>query len=65
MLKNEWINPMHTQVPGPDGKPSYGGACFPKDTNALLHFMRTKGSPHKVLEGCVEERNSMRELKLK
>ncbi len=65
MLKNEWINPMHTQVPGPDGKPSYGGACFPKDTSALLHFMKTKGSPHKVLEGCVEERNSMREFKLK
>ena len=42
MLKNGWINPMHTQVPGPDGLPSYGGACFPKDTNALLHFMKKK-----------------------
>jgi len=32
MLKNKWINPMHTNVPGPDGKLSYGGHCFPKDT---------------------------------
>ena len=30
---------MHTNVPGTDGKLSYGGACFPKDTNALNNFM--------------------------
>ena len=28
MLKNKWINPMHTMVPGTDGQLSYGGACF-------------------------------------
>lgn len=65
MIKNNWINPMHTQVPGPDGEPSYGGACFPKDTNALKHFMKTHGSPSKVLEACIEERDLMREHKLK
>ena len=65
MLKNNWINPMHTQVPGPDGQPSYGGACFPKDTNALNHFMKTNGSPNRVLEACIDERDSMREHKLK
>ena len=30
MLVNSWINPMHTDVPGPDGKMGYGGMCFPK-----------------------------------
>jgi UDPglucose 6-dehydrogenase len=60
MIKNGWINQMHTDVPGRDGLPSYGGLCFPKDTNALKHFMKTKGSPHKVLEACIEERNRMR-----
>lgn len=65
MLDNGWINPMHTEVPGPDGQPSYGGACFPKDTNALNHFMKTIGSPNKVLQACIEERDSMREHKLK
>jgi UDPglucose 6-dehydrogenase len=65
MFKNNWINPMHTLVPGTDGGPSYGGACFPKDTNALCHMMKTLGSPHGVLEACIEERNKMREFKLK
>ena len=60
MLKNGWINPMHTLVPGPDGQLSYGGACFPKDTNALNQFMKKVGSPHEVLEACIKERNKMR-----
>ena len=65
MLKNDWTNPMHTLVPGPDGKFSYGGSCFPKDTNALNHFMKSSGSPNKILEACIKERDLMREYKLK
>ena len=42
MLNNNWINPMHTKVPGTDGKLSYGGACFPKDTNAFTIFYEKK-----------------------
>jgi len=61
MLKNDWINPMHTDVPGHDGSLSYGGACFPKDTNALLQAMKRNGTPHAVLEGCVRERNVLRD----
>lgn len=60
MLKNNWINPMHTKVPGTDGQLSYGGYCFPKDTNALLQFMKRLDTPSKVLEATVEERNIMR-----
>lgn len=60
MLKNGWINPMHTKIPGPDGQISYGGACFPKDTQALLHHMQRLDSPHAVLEACVKERDTMR-----
>ena len=60
MLKNNWINPMHTKVPGSDGQLSYGGMCFPKDTNALLYFMKKMDSPHSVLEATVYERNTMR-----
>ena len=61
MIKNGWINPMHTTVPGPDGQLSYGGYCFPKDTNALLNHMKREGTPHKVLEATVDERNEMRQ----
>jgi UDPglucose 6-dehydrogenase len=60
MIKNNWINPMHTQVPGIDGQLSYGGLCFPKDTNALLQFMKRCGTPSKVLDATIEERNIMR-----
>lgn len=60
MLKNGWINPMHTNVPGPDGKLSYGGMCFPKDTNALLSFMKDCNTPHRVLQATVEEHDEMR-----
>ena len=60
MLKNSWINPMHTQVPGTDGKLSYGGMCFPKDTMALNSFMTTNNTPHAVLNSCIDERNQMR-----
>lgn len=60
MLKNKWINPMHTKVPGPDGQLSYGGYCFPKDTNALLSYMKDKNTPHMVLDATVNERNLMR-----
>ncbi len=31
LLAGGWINEMHTQVPGPDGKMGYGGACLSKD----------------------------------
>jgi UDPglucose 6-dehydrogenase len=61
MLKNGWINPMHTIVPGTDGKLSYGGMCFPKDTGALLSLMKLVGSPHQVLEATVTERKSLRD----
>ena len=60
MLKNNWINPMHTKVPGRNDELSYGGNCFPKDTNALLQFMKKNSSEHKVLEAVINERNTMR-----
>lgn len=60
MLKNKWINPMHTKVPGPDGKLSYGGLCFPKDTMALNEFMKIQNTPSLVLSACIQERNEMR-----
>lgn len=60
MLKNGWINKMHTDVPGPDGNISYGGYCFPKDTNALNGLMLSLDSPNGILQACISERNKMR-----
>ena len=61
MLKNNWINPMHTIIPGPDGQISYGGLCFPKDTNALNKYMIKEGTPNKILDATIKERNEMRD----
>lgn len=60
MLKNDWISPNHVTVPGTDGKMSYGGMCFPKDTNALYQLMLKKGTPSEVLGAVIKERNIMR-----
>ena len=60
MLKNNWINSMHTKVPGPDGNISYGGLCFPKDTNALNKYMEKNDCSRQILEACIKERNLMR-----
>jgi UDP-glucose 6-dehydrogenase len=38
--------------------------CFPKDTKALSHLMKTLGTPNKVLEACIEERDGIRDSKL-
>ena len=60
MIKNGWINDMHTKVPGTDNKLSYGGFCFPKDTNALCNHMLKNNSPCEVLKATIEERNKIR-----
>lgn len=41
ILLSGYINDMHTQVPGPDGKFGYGGKCFPKDVDAFSKATET------------------------
>lgn len=60
MLKNNWISKMHTNVPGTDGKLSYGGMCFPKDTNALNEYLSYKQISNKIIDATIKERNKMR-----
>ena len=62
MLANNWINPMHTNIPGHDNMISFGGACFPKDISALNQLMNSSDSSNKVVEAVITERNLMREL---
>lgn len=51
--KDDRIGPGHTQVPGPDGKPGYGGTCFPKDTNALRYIMQEHDVESPVIDSVV------------
>jgi len=53
------IGHSHMQVPGPDGRKGYGGACFPKDTKAFSHFAEGQLT---VLDKVIEENNIYRSL---
>jgi len=50
------IGSSHTKVPGFDGKQGYGGACFPKDTNALINY----SDRFTLVEECVRINNEYR-----
>lgn len=42
----------HLNVPGPDGKLGFGGACFPKDINAIISLAKKLNVNMNVLEGA-------------
>ena len=50
-LRDGRVGHSHCQVPGPDGKNGYGGSCFPKDVQALIHFSKEIGVNLNVVEG--------------
>lgn len=54
------IGTSHMQVPGPDGHFGFGGACFPKDTSALLKIAEQVGVDMMVLEAAVKKNTLLR-----
>jgi UDPglucose 6-dehydrogenase len=54
------IGASHMSVPGPDGRRGFGGACFPKDTVALVHYAEQLGVPFTVLKEVVKINQSIR-----
>jgi len=50
----------HMQVPGPDGMFGFGGACFPKDTSALLKTAEQQGIDMMVLDAAVKKNTILR-----
>ena len=60
MVLDPRIAPSHLTVPGWDGNLGFGGACFPKDTAALLSVMKTLQLPHKTLEGAIKTNQRVR-----
>jgi len=50
----------HTIVPGPDGSYGFGGACFPKDTAALLKVAEDQEVELSVLSAAVKKNTFLR-----
>jgi nucleotide sugar dehydrogenase len=48
------VGHSHMNVPGPDGKFGFGGSCFPKDIQAMIHFAQTLDIHPSVLIGAWE-----------
>ena len=47
------IGGSHTNVPGHDGKKGFGGTCFPKDINSLLHEMKKLDMDSYILKSVI------------
>ena len=54
------IGNSHMEVPGPDGRYGFGGACFPKDTSALYQFSKSNESNLDILKKAIEKNNNIR-----
>lgn len=50
----------HMDVPGPDGRLGFGGACFPKDTNALYKYSKEINADFSLLKKVILLNNEIR-----
>ena len=54
------IGSSHMEVPGHDGMKGFGGACFPKDINALYDFSVKKEKSMDILKYVISKNNTIR-----
>lgn len=52
VLNDGRIGRSHFQVPGPDGKLGFGGACFPKDSAAFIKIAEELGCPADIVKAA-------------
>jgi UDPglucose 6-dehydrogenase len=57
---DERIGDSHMSVPGHDGKRGFGGACFTKDTAALISYSDSISKKFELLQKTVSLNNSLR-----
>ena len=58
--KDTRIGYSHMLVPGPDGRLGFGGACFPKDTEAFLVFFEENKKSFSLLAEAIKVNNNLR-----
>ena len=61
LLADGRIAHSHTQVPGPDGKYGFGGACLPKDLTQLITQMHEAGTNYGVCTAALDRNEHDRE----
>lgn len=54
------IGPTHLMQPGMDNREGFGGACFPKDTAALLSFSKDINKEFSLLKEVIRINNNIR-----
>ena len=54
------IGKSHMDVPGHDKKKGFGGACFPKDTVALVKYAESIGIELDILKSVIRKNNRIR-----
>jgi len=59
-IEDPRIGDSHTIVPGPDGTRGFGGACFPKDTAAILYTANIYDWDLSIIEASVAYNNKIR-----
>ena len=59
-LYDDRIGKSHLSVPGPDGSLGFGGHCFPKDLNAIVHLASLSDIKTPVLSGAWEKNLEVR-----
>tara|TARA_B100000900_G_C20412363_1_gene647409 strand:- start:50 stop:898 length:849 start_codon:yes stop_codon:yes gene_type:complete len=55
------VGDSHMMVPGHDGRLGFGGACFPKDTSAILKYAENIGVDLKIIKSAIITNNKIRE----
>ncbi len=62
LLSEKRFGNSHMRVPGPDGSRGFGGACFPKDTQALLFEAKRAGVDFTLLESAIKANKKLRNI---
>ena len=58
--KDKRIGTSHMEVPGHDGRYGFGGACLPKDSNALVSYAESMNSELDLLKTAIKINNKIR-----
>ena len=58
--KDSRIGSSHMNVPGHDGRMGFGGACLPKDANAIVKYAESLGGDLAVLASAIKINNKIR-----